>query len=109
MHGQDGKIVGSFNIIGALHPFLTWLLLETLQVLFLAGCRPCTVRGGNQALANFRNLWFSRREQSSRFTHQRVNPSGGDVRVEDIKHSVDDVGNEVYVALPSSSSSIHAE
>lgn len=105
MHGQDGEIVGSFNVIGALHPFLTWLLLETLQVLFLAGCRPCTVRGGNQALANFRNPW----EQSSRSTHQRVNPSEGAVRVEDIKHSVDDVGNEVYVALPSSSSSIHAE
>lgn len=31
------------------------------------------------------------------------------VRVEDIKHGVDDVGNEVYVALPASSSSVHAE
>lgn len=38
-----------------------------------------------------------------------ANTSEGYVRVKDIKHSMDDVGNEVYVALPSSSSSIHAE
>lgn len=96
MHGKDGIIVWSFNIIGALYPFLTRLLLETLQVLFLPGCRPRTVKGFNQ-LAHFTRLILA------------VKPSARYARVEDIKHSVDDVGNEVYVALPSSSSSIHAE
>lgn len=31
------------------------------------------------------------------------------VRVEDVEHSVDDVGDEVDVALSASSSSVHAE
>lgn len=33
----------------------------------------------------------------------------GDLRVEDVEHSVDDVGDEVDVALSSSSSRVHAE
>lgn len=33
----------------------------------------------------------------------------GYVRVEDVEHSVDDVGDEVDVALSSSSSCVHAE
>lgn len=42
VHGQDGVIVGPFNFIWAFNPFLTWLLLETLQVLLLSGRSPCT-------------------------------------------------------------------
>lgn len=96
MHGKDGIIVWPFNIIGALHPFLIRLLLETLQVLFLTGCRPCTAKGINALIHLI-------------FAILTVNASARYVRVEDIKHSVDDVWNEVYVALPSSSPCIHAE
>ena len=46
VHGQDAEVVRAVHLVGALHPLLTRLLLEALQVLLLPRRGPRAVEGG---------------------------------------------------------------